>query len=292
MTLIPNAVNPGATRTYFLGVDATAGGSGTIGCLVVTPAGLVTSFSNVRVSTSNGHLWTVTESAGTITAIAAVAGDFASNDTVRVSLTGGTDSQGHGSVSWSATSYGDTNCTTTANMFSASLQIQSNGNNTFTGAITPSSITPNAAKQYTVRLTNTAGSNGQLIGSAAIGIPAGFTNVSIVSVVAHPTPVSSPVDWVGSIIGGHIEINDNGTTPLDNVVHGYVDVVYNATAGPEVAIVTWSAECWKFAVGSGTQYVIGGAEMSTQFDNDLSVTKTHTDPWTQGDSNKPYTITV
>ena len=68
------------------------------------------------------------------------------------------------------------------------MQFQSNSNNTFTGAITPSSITPNAAKQYTVRLTNTATSNGQLIGSAAIGIPAGFTNVSVVSVVAQPTP--------------------------------------------------------------------------------------------------------
>ena len=37
MTLIPNGVNPGDTRTYFVGINATTGGSGTgpIGCVIV-----------------------------------------------------------------------------------------------------------------------------------------------------------------------------------------------------------------------------------------------------------------
>src|SRR5438105_14923395 len=82
MTLIPNAVNPGDTRTFFLGVNATAGGTGTgpIGCVIVTPTGIGASFTNVRASASNGHAWNVnmTQSAGTIIAYAAVAGDYAS----------------------------------------------------------------------------------------------------------------------------------------------------------------------------------------------------------------------
>src|SRR5439155_8641371 len=128
--------------------------------------------------------------------------------------------------------------------FSASLQLQSNDNNVFTGAITPSSITPNASKQYTVRLTNTATASGMSLGSARIGIPAGFSNVSFVSAVAHPTATASTVDWVGAITGGYIEVDYNGTSQLDNATNGYVDVAYTATAGPDAAVVTWSAECW------------------------------------------------
>src|SRR5262249_3964436 len=155
-------------------------------------------------------------------------------------------------------------CTTGATSWDASMQFQSNNNNTFTGSISPASITPNTSKQYTIRLTDTATSSGQSIGSARIGIPAGFTNVSIVSVTAHPTGAGgSSVTWSGTITNGYIEIDygSGAGNQLTNNGVGYVDVAYNATASSDVARVTWSAETWNGHVG-GTQAVIAGSEMA------------------------------
>src|ERR1051326_4775909 len=197
INLIPNAINPGDSRPFFAGITNST--SGAIGCFVLTPTGIGSSFSDLRASTSDGYGWTVTQSAGTITAVAPVGHTTAVNDTLRVTLTGTATVGGSGSVRWNATSYSDSACTAGAQAWDASMQYQSNNNNTFTGTISPSSITPSTPKQYTIRLTNTATASGQTVGSARIGIPAGFTNVSVVSIAAHPTGASSSsTTWTGT----------------------------------------------------------------------------------------------
>ncbi len=294
LNLIPNAINPGDTRTFFAGATANST-SGAIACYVLTPSGIGTTFADLRASAGDGTGWTVSQAAGVITVVAPSGHSAAIGDTLRMTVSGTGDAGGSGTVKWNAISYTNSACTTGATSWDTTMQFQSNNNNTFTGSISPSSITPSTPKQYTIRLTDTATSSGQNIGSARIGIPAGFTSVSVVSIAPHPTGAgSSSSTWTSTITNGYIEI-DYGSGSGNQLVSGgvgYVDVTYNATASADVARVTWSAETWNGHAGSGTQSVIAGAEMSTQVDNDLSITKSHSGTWTQGDTNRSYTISV